>query len=139
MLPAGAFTALGPRGPSNARTRRRIGLSSLGTTVSMLAVELLAHFDRDGNPPAILAVCLLRKRWRPSPQPRVSFRARLKNVGCRVTALDRAISDDEGHSYRLVDAFGTRSFAFVCSMLEGLAGRGAELAGGVIDQWQRQL
>jgi hypothetical protein len=30
-------------------------------------------------------------------------------------------SDDEGHSYRLVDAFGTRSFAFVCSMLEGLA------------------
>jgi len=30
-------------------------------------------------------------------------------------------SDDEGHGYRLLDSFGTRSFSFVYSMLEGLA------------------
>jgi hypothetical protein len=42
--------------------------------------------------------------------------------GCTLSAARISChSDDEGHSYRLVDAFGTRSFAFVCSMLEGLA------------------
>jgi hypothetical protein len=34
-------------------------------------------------------------------------------------------SDDEGHEYRLVDAFGTRSLQFVYSMLKGL-GRATE-------------
>jgi hypothetical protein len=39
-------------------------------------------------------------------------------------------SDDEGHGYRLLDAFGTRSFAFAYSMLEGLANTTADHSQG---------
>jgi hypothetical protein len=50
--------------------------------------------------------------------PRVAMHVEDRRSGARVRYADH--SDDEGHRYRLADAFGTRSLQFVYSMLNGL-------------------
>src|SRR5262245_14314720 len=44
----------------------------------------------------------------------------IENRGKAGSVVYPAHSDDEGHEYRLADAFGTRSRQFVYSMLNGL-------------------
>jgi hypothetical protein len=46
------------------------------------------------------------------------YRIEDRGPGARVRYADH--SDDDGHRYRLADAFGTRSLQFVYSMLNGL-------------------
>jgi hypothetical protein len=58
-----------------------------------------------------------RKRTK-ARAPRISIRIEDRLSGARVRYADH--SDDEGHRYRLADAFGTRSLQFVYSMLNGI-------------------
>ena len=50
--------------------------------------------------------------------PRIAMHIEDRPTGGRAIYPDH--SDDEGHEYRLTDAFGTRSLQFVYSMLKGL-------------------
>jgi hypothetical protein len=58
-----------------------------------------------------------RKRTK-ARAPRIAMRIEDRGTGRRVRYSDH--SDEEGHRYRLADAFGTRSLQFVYSMLKGL-------------------
>jgi hypothetical protein len=44
----------------------------------------------------------------------------IEDRGKQGTVVYPAHSDEEGHQYRLADAFGTRSLQFVCSILKDL-------------------
>jgi hypothetical protein len=58
-----------------------------------------------------------RKRTK-ARAPRIAMHIEDRRSGTRTRYADH--SDDEGHRYRLADAFGTRSLQFVYSMLGGL-------------------
>jgi hypothetical protein len=58
-----------------------------------------------------------RKRTK-ARAPRVAMH--IEDRGTAGSGVYPAHSDDEGHDYRLADAFGTRSLQFVYSMLKGL-------------------
>jgi hypothetical protein len=58
-----------------------------------------------------------RKRTK-ARSPRIAMH--IKDRGTGVPTLYPDHSDEEGHQYRLADAFGTRSLQFVYSMLKGL-------------------
>jgi hypothetical protein len=58
-----------------------------------------------------------RKRTK-ARAPRIAMH--IKDPGTGVPTLYPDHSDEEGHQYRLADAFGTRSLQFVYSMLKGL-------------------
>ena len=76
----------------------------------------------------------LAKRPAPNPVERAEIKKAKKRTKARAPSIDMHIadrgtgapvvysahSDDEGHMYRLADAFGTRSRQFVCWMLKGL-------------------
>jgi hypothetical protein len=63
------------------------------------------------------AIDIARKRTK-ARAPRIVMRIEDRETGARVPYPDH--SDEEGHRYRLVDMFGTRSLQFVESMLRGL-------------------
>jgi hypothetical protein len=76
----------------------------------------------------------LARRPPPNPVERAEIKKAKKRTKGRAPSIDMHIedrgtgapvvypahSDDEGHMYRLADAFGTRSRQFVCWMLKGL-------------------
>jgi hypothetical protein len=64
-----------------------------------------------------------RKRTK-ARAPRIAMH--IKDRGTGVPTLYPDHSDEEGHQYRLADAFGTRSLQFVYSMLKGLGNATAD-------------
>jgi hypothetical protein len=64
-----------------------------------------------------------RKRTK-ARAPRIAMHLEDRRSGARVRYADH--SDDEGHRYRLADAFGIRSLQFVYSMLNGLGNATAD-------------
>jgi hypothetical protein len=86
------------------------------------------------NDPSRAFADKLAKRSPPNPVERAEIERARKRTKARAPRIamhieDRgkagsvvypAHSDDEGHDYRLADAFGTRSLQFVYSMLKGL-------------------
>ena len=64
-----------------------------------------------------------RKRTK-ARSPRIAMH--IKDRGTGVPTLYPDHSDEEGHQYRLADAFGTRSLQFVYSMLKGLGNATAD-------------
>ena len=82
--------------------------------------KALAEKKRKRSPPRDFETVEIKKARRRTKKRHPAIAMHLEDVGEQRSVFS-CHSDDEGHSYRLVDAFGTRSFAFVCSMLEGLA------------------
>jgi hypothetical protein len=71
-------------------------------------------------PPLDFEAAEIKKARRRTKQRHPTIAMHLADVGDHRRAFSYH-SDDDGHGYRLLDSFGTRSFAFVSSMLEGLA------------------
>jgi hypothetical protein len=82
--------------------------------------KALAEKKGKRSPPRDFEASEIKKARRRTKTRHPAIAMHLEDVGEQRSVFS-CHSDDEGHSYRLVDAFGTRSFAFVCSMLEGLA------------------
>jgi hypothetical protein len=72
------------------------------------------------SPPQDFEVAEIKKARRRTKKRHPTIAMHLEDVGDQRRVFSYHL-DDEGHGYRLVDAFGTRSFSFVCSMMEGLA------------------
>jgi hypothetical protein len=82
--------------------------------------KVLADKKGKRSPPRDFEAAEIKKARHRTKRRHPAIAMHLEDVGEQRRVFS-CHSDDEGHSYRLVDAFGTRSFAFVCSMLEGLA------------------
>jgi len=75
------------------------------------------------NPVERVQIEKARKRTK-ARSPRIAMH--IKDRGTGVPTLYPDHSDEEGHQYRLADAFGTRSLQFVYSMLKGLGNATAD-------------
>jgi hypothetical protein len=81
--------------------------------------EILAKLAKRPPPNPVERAAIEKGRRRTKARaPRVVMH--IEDRGKQGTVVYPAHSDEEGHQYRLADAFGTRSLQFVCSILKDL-------------------